>query len=296
MKPNFTNHQNIKTKLRQASAFIIVLLIANLFLVNNCLGQNSQIFNSNGTFTLPVGVTSITVEAWGGGAGGNANVYGGGGGGAYSKITITNPNSTYSVVIGQGGSAGSNGTNSTFGSVLTANGAIGANGGVASVGVGITSFKGGNGAGGTTNSGGGAGASAAGAGADGSGSTGGTGVSPGGSGGNGSNSSNGQPGSIYGGGGGSRGFSGGSGSGARGAVIVTWCPSITASATKNDVQCFNTSTGQIIINGSGGTAPYTFSINNGTSYQSSGTFNNLPVGTYQIRVKDANGCESKSVQ
>jgi len=33
-------------------------------------GQSSQTFTSNGTFTLPSGVTGVTVELWGGGGGG----------------------------------------------------------------------------------------------------------------------------------------------------------------------------------------------------------------------------------
>ncbi len=75
------------------------------------------------------------------------------------------------------------------------------------------------------------------------------------------------------------------------------CPSITASATSSNVLCNGASTGQIIVSGSGGTGPYQYSIHNGgATYQPNNTFNNLPVGTYQIRVKDANGCESKSVQ
>ena len=93
-------------------------------------------------------------------------------------------------------------------------------------------------------------------------------------------------------------------------MIISYCPTITASATKNDVQCFNTSTGQITITGSGGTAPYTFSIDNGSNFNSttipgasyvpidanSGKFINLPANSYKIMVQDANGCKSKSVQ
>jgi len=70
-----------------------------------------------------------------------------------------------------------------------------------------------------------------------------------------------------------------------------------ASSAKNDVQCFNTSTGQITVTGSGGTGPYTYSIDNGAHYLSNGgIFNGLSAGTYQIRVKDANQCQSHAVQ
>ena len=88
-------------------------------------------------------------------------------------------------------------------------------------------------------------------------------------------------------------------------------PLPSASATKNDAQCFNTNTGQIVITGAGGSGSgYTYSIFNGIAhpaailpdypggladYQASNTFTHLPTGSYQIRVKDSNGCESRSV-
>ena len=49
------------------------------------------------------------------------------------------------------------------------------------------------------------------------------------------------------------------------------------------------SSGSIFANATGGAQPYQFSIN-GVSYQSSGTFPNISVGTYSVYVKDANGC------
>ena len=71
----------------------------------------------------------------------------------------------------------------------------------------------------------------------------------------------------------------------------------TSIISQSNITCFSTSTGTIVVTGSGGSGTYSFfSINNGTSYQASNTFNNLPAGVYQIRVKDSNGCESKSVQ
>jgi uncharacterized membrane protein len=45
----------------------------------------------------------------------------------------------------------------------------------------------------------------------------------------------------------------------------------------------------ISLSASGGTAPYTYNINNGT-FQSAATFQGLNNGTYQVGVKDANGC------
>ena len=60
--------------------------------------------------------------------------------------------------------------------------------------------------------------------------------------------------------------------------------------------CWDYSDGSIVISGGGGTGTYTYSINNGASYQSSATFSNLGNDVYYYRVKDSNGCESQSLQ
>jgi gliding motility-associated-like protein len=66
--------------------------------------------------------------------------------------------------------------------------------------------------------------------------------------------------------------------------IPTNFTSSTVSSTCGD------SNGQFTITGvTGGTAPYLYSIG-GTSYQSAATFTALSAGTYQVSVKDANGC------
>lgn len=51
----------------------------------------------------------------------------------------------------------------------------------------------------------------------------------------------------------------------------------------------NSSDGSVVASGTGGTTPYTFSIN-GTVYQSSGTFSNLAAGFYTVYIKDDRGC------
>ena len=59
-------------------------------------------------------------------------------------------------------------------------------------------------------------------------------------------------------------------------------------ATVTDASC-NTNNGKITVAASGGTTPYTYSID-GVNYQSSNIFTNLAGGTYTITVKDAKGC------
>jgi len=125
--------------------------------------RSIEIFTSNGTFTVPAGVTHVTIEAWGaGGSGGFSTRFGGrgggGSGGAYAKTTnyFVNEGQGYVVTVGQGGvgnrdswfdninvvlaKGGINGNNAQGGTVY----ATGASGSIAGS-VGDIIFKGGNG-------------------------------------------------------------------------------------------------------------------------------------------------------
>jgi hypothetical protein len=66
-----------------------------------------------------------------------------------------------------------------------------------------------------------------------------------------------------------------------------------------DATC-NNNDGNINIIPTSGKAPFMYSINGGTTYVAGPNagygFQNLPSGTYQLRVKDANGCESVIVE
>ena len=112
---------------------LMVLFVCLMPLVS--FGQSLQIFNASGSFTVPAGVTSISVQAWGaGGAGGGATggstkAGGGGGGGGYSTATITvTPGATINYIVGTGGigdtNDGENGGGTSFSSV-SANGGKG---------------------------------------------------------------------------------------------------------------------------------------------------------------------------
>ena len=56
--------------------------------------------------------------------------------------------------------------------------------------------------------------------------------------------------------------------------------------------CFGDSAGTITINGLGGTPPYEYSIDNGTTYQMANSFTGLGAGSYTLILRDALLCNS----
>jgi len=70
----------------------------------------SDVFiTGSGTWKVPQGITSVTIEIWGGGGGGGsgADGGGGGGGGGYAKSVITtSPGAEFNYSVGAGGTAG----------------------------------------------------------------------------------------------------------------------------------------------------------------------------------------------
>ncbi len=231
------------------SAFLIVML-ALAALPARPASAFTVTFSTPGTttWTVPAGVTSVTVEVWGGGGRGGSvggglttGAGGGGGGGAYSRSVLTvTPGATYTVVVGAGSTGAGPGGDSYFGSATTvmakggnsSTSAAGATGGAAASGFGDVRFSGGNGADGSGTSYGGGGGSSAGTAANGNNattSTGATAPTGGGDGGNGrtTSSGGGSSGSAPGGGGGgalktSPGLGQTGGPGAAGRVVITY--------------------------------------------------------------------------
>ena len=210
-------------------------------------GATSVTYNSSGSFVVPAGVTSVTVEVWGGGGGGGKaaatgnDAGGGGGGGGYARGSVAvTAGATQTVTVGAGGATATAGGQSWFGSATTVRaGGGGAGGTGASVGAGgagthgnQATFTGGSGGAGATGGapsgrrggGGGGSATSAANGSNGqagtSGGAGGAGEGSGGQGNTGAN--NGGAGNAPGGGGGGGGYTGVGGAGAAGRVVVAY--------------------------------------------------------------------------
>jgi hypothetical protein len=207
----------------------VTILSALICFVVNGWGQPTETLAGSGNWTIPSGVTSITVHCWGGGgAGGGSstsntgNGGAGGGSGGYTTLVIsTIPSGTvFTYSVGSGGTGvtsatGNNGSVSSFVSSalsvnLIANGGNGGGANNGSVGTGgsasggSTNTNGGSGSAGGTNGGAGGTNSASGSGSGGaliSNAIGNAGVSPGGGGGGGEKS--GSTGNVRGGNGGS---------------------------------------------------------------------------------------------
>jgi hypothetical protein len=133
--------------------FIFAALIADLSFSQISIITYS--FAGNYTYTIPPGVTTLSMEVFGGGGKGQGNGTGGGGGGGYSfGVFPVVPGTTLAVHIGTNGVSPAANTSSITGYITATGGANGVS--VANPGVG-GGGAGGVGSGGTINSTGGTG-------------------------------------------------------------------------------------------------------------------------------------------
>jgi hypothetical protein len=78
-------------------------------------------------------------------------------------------------------------------------------------------------------------------------------------------------------------------------VTVSVMPAIIIGlAVTAEIDFYNASTGEITVTASGGTPPFTYSLNGGAE-QASNIFENLSVGTYTIEVTDSEGCSETAL-
>jgi len=320
---------NIKNTTMKKYLPILLLLV-----YNSLWAQPPHTFTTSGPLTVPAGVTTMTVQAWGGGgAGGGASGAGGlvargagaGGGGAYatSDITVTTGSVLSVIVAGQTlGSAtdGANGGSSTiagFQSVIlaagglgggantTGNTPLGGGGGAAASSFGSTRVSGSNGTGGGT----------AALGLLLSSGTGGTGGLPGGGAGGagiasvilGTNAP-GNPGSPTapgGGGGGAMNANGGAaqlgGAGGAGQVIINYtCPTYTISGTSALNTCAALGTSTVTVTGPAvnlpvGTYTVTFNVSSPSATGSTSTLTVATAGTGTFPVTGLTAAGSSTI-
>lgn len=70
---------------------------------------------------------------------------------------------------------------------------------------------------------------------------------------------------------------------------------ITYTSSSTPAYCVN-EIGTITVEGADGVNPYSYSVDNGATFQGGGQFDNLGEGTYHIVVQDANGCEATGTE
>ncbi|HYG49741.1 MAG TPA: choice-of-anchor L domain-containing protein [Flavobacteriales bacterium] len=81
-----------------------------------------------------------------------------------------------------------------------------------------------------------------------------------------------------------------------GTETLTQPAALSASYTSTQATCNGVCDGSITITASGGTPGYQYSADNGTTYQVSNIINGLCDGTYNVLIKDDNGCLVGSTQ
>ncbi|OOG78800.1 T9SS sorting signal type C domain-containing protein [Flavobacterium sp. A45] len=152
MKKFYLNLQRYVSKAAISFWAVLILLVIG----NSIFAQTTVNFTTPGsnTWTVPCGVTSLTVRAWGGGgAGGAATINpsggsGGGGGGYSTYVVMVTPSQIINYSIGSGGIGGSgNGGDGGTTTIL----ALTANGGTGGFQDNGTAGIGGTASGGTTN-------------------------------------------------------------------------------------------------------------------------------------------------
>jgi large repetitive protein len=69
---------------------------------------------------------------------------------------------------------------------------------------------------------------------------------------------------------------------------------VTVNVTKDEPSCNGGSDGTVTASGNGGTGAYSFSINGGNSWQTENVFDNLMAQSYDLSIRDGNGCSASA--
>lgn len=77
-----------------------------------------------------------------------------------------------------------------------------------------------------------------------------------------------------------------------GSVVITEpAAALTGTSIVTNVGCVGDSTGSVIVQASGGTGAFSYSIDNGANWQNSNFFDDLNAAGYSVLVEDGNGCQ-----
>ena len=79
-------------------------------------------------------------------------------------------------------------------------------------------------------------------------------------------------------------------------ITLTEPPLLTYGVTITNLLCNGDFTGALELTGNGGTTPYQFSIDNGTSFQGGGLFSFIAAADYNVMVQDDNGCQAVGIE
>ncbi|MBI3133202.1 MAG: gliding motility-associated C-terminal domain-containing protein [Bacteroidetes bacterium] len=79
-------------------------------------------------------------------------------------------------------------------------------------------------------------------------------------------------------------------------VTLTDPPVLGYAAVITDLECNNDFSGALVLTGNGGTGLYSYSIDNGATFQGGGTFGFIAAGNYNVVVEDENGCQATGVE
>ena len=79
------------------------------------------------------------------------------------------------------------------------------------------------------------------------------------------------------------------------AITINQDLPLALNVTNTPVGCSGDATATLTVGTTGGSTPYQYSINDGTSFQSTDTFLNLAAGSYNVLVRDANNCEAREI-
>jgi gliding motility-associated-like protein len=79
-------------------------------------------------------------------------------------------------------------------------------------------------------------------------------------------------------------------------ITITEPPLLTATFATTDALCNGSCDGELVITAAGGTLPYLYSIDNGTTFVVSPTISSLCANTYPVLIKDSNNCTVSSAE